>query len=518
MRSFSASSKREVEGALSALGLSALGVNSGVFTGKDWVRPNPQSASQLHEAINPATGEVLARVCFGTRQDYDECVANATGAFRAWAATPAPVRGDVVGKLGDALRGKKDALGTLLALEMGKIKQEGLGEVQEFIDVCDMARGMSRAIPGGKLLPSERPKHLILETWNPLGVVGIITAFNFPHAVFGWNSAVSLVCGNTQIVKGAETASLVSIATQRILVDTLVSCGVDPAVAVLCQGRGDCGEWLSKDDRVKLVSFTGSTRVGKLVAQTTASRLAPSILELGGNNASIVLPDADMSLALTSVLFSAVGTCAQRCTSLRRLLLHQDCYDDFVSKLVGLYAKVKIGDPLDATVLCGPLHTAAAVQVFLDTVDQAKQQGGRVLFGGRALGGHFVEPAIVEISSDAPIVNEERFVPVLYVIRIKSFEHGVAVNNQVKQGLTSSLFTQNMKRVFDFVDSHGSDCGIANINTSCSGAEIGGAFGGNKETGGGRESGSDAWKQYMRRGTSTVNFGDSVPLAQGIQF
>lgn len=432
-------------------------------------------------------------------------------------------------KLGEALRKKKNDLGALIALEMGKIEKEGEGEVQEFVDICDMASGMSRTIPGGLWLPSERTRHTIVETWNPLGTVGIITAFNFPNAVFGWNTAISLICGNTQVVKGSESASLVTIATQKILSETLDACGVDPRVAVLCQGHGQNGpgEWMTTDDRLSLISFTGSTAAGKAVSRNVHDRFGRCILELGGNNAMIVMPDADIDVAVRSVLFSAVGTAGQRCTSLRRLILHNDAYDDFVKKLVQAYGKVVIGDPRNPRTLCGPLHNKAAVELFKSTVAQAVEQGGKILHGGslakmsdEALqGGNFVVPTIIEIDHDAPIVRRESFVPVLYVVRFRGGLHdAIQLNNCVKQGLTSSIFTRDMRNVFEWLGPDGSDTGICNVNTSCSGAEIGGAFGGNKETGGGRESGSDSWKQYMRRGTCTINYSDELPLAQGIEF
>lgn len=511
------------EDVFTTLGLSTSKVNSGVFDGRNWGDAGEHGA----EAINPATGQVLGKVSWASKQDYERCVKNAFEARKQWARTPAPVRGDAMRKLADALRKKKKALGQLLSMEMGKILQEGEGEVQEFIDICDMASGMSRMIPSGSIMPSERVRHTIMETYNPLGVVGIIAAFNFPNAVVGWNSAISLVCGNTQIVKGAETASLISIATQKVITETLDSCGIDPAVATLCQGKGKGGpgEWMTLDERVPLVSFTGSTAAGRTISQNVHSRFGRCILELGGNNAIVVMPDADLQMAVRSVLFAAVGTAGQRCTSLRRLLLHKDIYDDFLKELVRAYGKVQVGDPLDSKTLCGPVHTKESLAIFDRTIKEAQEQGGKILFGGnkarmqgKLANGFWVSPTIVEIDHSAPIVHQERFVPVLHVIKVNDFHHAIELNNSVKQGLTSAIFTRDMRNVFEWLGPDGTDTGICNVNTSCSGAEIGGAFGGNKETGGGRESGSDAWKQYMRRGTCTINYSNTLPLAQGVEF
>lgn len=508
----------------SELQLTEKGINSGVFDGKSW---STTSDALVRDCINPATGKVLGRVSFGNKQDFERCVKNAFDARKVWGRTPAPVRGEVVRKLGDELRKRKKPLGQLLAMEMGKILQEAEGEIQEFIDVCDMASGLSRTIPSGAIMPSERLQHTIMETWNPLGLIGIIAAFNFPNAVVGWNTAISLVCGNTQIVKGAETSSLITIATQKVITETLDKCGVDPSVAVLCQGRGfgGPGEWMSKDERVSLVSFTGSTAAGKIVSQNVTSRFGRCLLELGGNNAVIIMPDADLQMAIRSVLFAAVGTAGQRCTSLRRLLVHKDIYDQFVGDLVKAYGKVQIGDPLDSKTLCGPLHTKSSIEIFERTVKEAKEQGGKILYGGARVelkstlaGGNYVTPTLIAIDHSAPIVSEERFVPVLHVIKVNDFNHAVELNNSVKQGLTSAIFTRDMRNVFEWLGPDGTDTGICNVNTSCSGAEIGGAFGGNKETGGGRESGSDSWKQYMRRGTCTINYSNTLPLAQGISF
>mmetsp|Transcript_6981 Transcript_6981/g.7982 ORF Transcript_6981/g.7982 Transcript_6981/m.7982 type:complete len:550 (+) Transcript_6981:151-1800(+) len=495
---------------------------SGVFDGESWTANGSVRAS-----INPSTGKPIGYVQFGNADDYERCIYNVHAAKREWSSVPAPKRGDIVRQIGNALREKQHSLGALLSLEMGKIYPEGVGEVQEFIDMCDLAAGMSRQIPG-QILPSERTEHVLLETWSPLGVTGIITAFNFPNAVAGWNSSVSLVCGNTQILKGAESASLTSIAIQKIFNDVFQSNGLG-SITSLCQGTGEeVGERLIHDERVDLVSFTGSTAVGRHVQEVVGNRFGRSLLELGGNNAIVVMKDSDMEMALRSVLFAAVGTCGQRCTSLRRLLLHSSIHDDFLEKLAEKYEKVRIGDPTDEATLVGPLHTQAQVEQYVGVVERATGEGGKVVVGGDIVDpatlpehlkeGNYVMPTIISISHDAPIVQEENFVPIMYVSKFETLEEAIEINNSVDQGLSSALFSKDMRDVFKWIGPNGSDTGIVNVNTSCSGAEIGGAFGGNKHTGGGRESGSDAWKQYMRRGTCTVNFGNDLPLAQGIDF
>jgi len=409
---------------------------------------------------------------------------------------------------------------------MGKILSEGLGEVQEAIDVCDMAVGMSRTIAGA-VLPSERAGHTLLEAWHPIGCVGIITAFNFPCAVFFWNFAISAVCGNTHVWKPSETTSLVAIACARIVADALERCAAPAGVLTLLVGPGrGVGELLLTDKRLALVSFTGSSAVGAHVSAAVHGRFGRCILELGGNNATVVMHDANLDMALRASVFGAVGTAGQRCTSLRRLLVHEAVYDAFVARLVAAYKTIAPGDPLAAGTLCGPLHTRGAVQNFERGVAEAVRQGGRVLAGGKALpalagalaGGHFVEPTVVEIAHSAPCVQEELFAPVLYVIKVASFEEAVGLNNDVPQGLSSSIFTNSMQTAFAWMGPSGSDCGIVNVNAGTSGAEIGGAFGGEKATGGGRESGSDSWKQYMRRATCTVNYSTKLPLAQGVKF
>lgn len=499
-------------------------MNKGVYDGKTWC-----GSGKIHKALSPATGEVIAEVQHGTLADYERCLSNMSAARQKWATTPAPRRGEIVRQIGLALRAKAVPLGELISLEMGKIRAEGLGEVQEFIDMCDLATGMSRQLPG-QVLPSEREEHVMLETWHPLGNIGIITAFNFPCAVAGWNAAVSLVCGNTQIWKGASSTSLVTIATQKIMTDVLLQNGIDGGVATMCLGDGrQIGEAMINDSRLGMISFTGSTQIGKNVAGTVATRFGRTILELGGNNAIIIMPDANLDVALRSVLFAAVGTAGQRCTTLRRLVLHEKIYDTFLAKLKAAYANVPFGDPLAEGTLLGPLHTSSAIKEYEEGLERIKSEGGKVLYGGKRIeadklaklglqGGNYVYPTIVESNVGMPVVKHELFVPIMHVLKVASFEEAVAVNNYVPQGLSSSLFTNDMRNVFKWIGPTGSDCGIINVNTSCSGAEIGGAFGGEKETGAGRESGSDAWKQYMRRGTLAINYGNNLPLAQGVNF
>lgn len=434
-----------------------------------------------------------------------------------------PVRGEIVRQIGDELRKKKEALGKLVSLEMGKILPEGAGEVQEFIDICDYAVGLSRTI-NGLVYPSERKKHMLMEVWNPLGMVGIITAFNFPCAVFGWNAAISLVAGNTQIWKGASSTCLVTLATTKIVAEVLERNKLPGGIATTVIGSGaTVGEAMIQDHRLNLISFTGSTKIGRRISEAVNARFGRTILELGGNNAIIVMNDANLELAVPSALFAAVGTCGQRCTSARRLLIHEAVYDTVVERLKKGYAQIvgRTGNPLDEATLMGPLHTKAAVKEYEDGLKTITSQGGKILFGGKVTGtngGHFVEPTLVEINHDAAIVKEELFVPILYAIKFRTFDEAVAINNEVPQGLSSSLFTNNQQHVFSWMSNIGSDCGIINVNVPTNGAEIGVAFGGEKETGSGRESGSDSWKQYMRRGSVTINYSSDLPLAQGIKF
>ncbi|OQR98335.1 aldehyde dehydrogenase family 7 member A1 [Achlya hypogyna] len=490
--------------------------NLGVFDG-EWFGNGP-----VFTSVNPATNEPIARTRTGTKEDYERVVAAMDKAKKDWAEVPAPVRGEVVRLIGEALREKQQALGQLVSLEMGKITVEGVGEVQEAVDICDFAVGLSRSL-NGSVIPSERPGHFMMERYNPLkGHVGIITAFNFPCAVMFWNGALSLVAGNTQLWKPHDNLSLTSIACNKIVTDVLEKKGYNPAIASLICGSGkEVGEPMIRDKRMELISFTGSTHVGRHVNEVVANRFGKTILELGGNNAMIIDEDADLTMALRATLFSAVGTAGQRCTTLRRIYLHEKIYDSFVDKLVTAYKQIPIGDQLDPKTLCGPLHNKQAVANYENGIETAKKQGGKILTGGNVLPGpgNFVEPTLIAIEHEAPIVQTEIFAPITYVMKFNDLDEAIAKNNDVPQGLSSSLFTTNQAAIFKWTGPSGSDCGIVNVNIGPSGAEIGGAFGGEKETGaGGRESGSDAWKQYMRRSTCTVNHSKDLPLAQGINF
>ncbi|KAH3757752.1 aldehyde dehydrogenase [Pelomyxa schiedti] len=492
--------------------------NLGVYNGT-WF-----ASGAFSDSVNPTTGEVIARVKMGTKQDYEACLAAMDAAKAAWAAMGAPKRGDIVRQLGEAIRPLAKDLGALVSLEMGKISKEGVGEIQEVIDVCDYATGLSRAI-AGQVLPSERPGHVILETWNPLGHLGLITAFNFPAAVWSWNAAINLICGNCQIWKGASTTQLVTIAMTKVVAKVLQDNGLPGAICSMINAPGRVlGDSILEDPRIRLVSFTGSTSIGIHVSEVVHRRFGRTILELGGNNAVIAAPSANLELLLPAVVFGAVGTCGQRCTSTRRVIIHDSIFDTVVGKMVNAYKNIianRIGDPLDPNTLVGPLHTQAAVREYEEGIAEILKQGGKILVGGHALRskpGNFVEPTIVEINHDAAIVKTELFVPIVYVIKYHTFEDAVAYNNEVPQGLSSSLFSQDAGEVFSWTGPLGSDCGLVNVNTGTSGAEIGGAFGGEKETGGGRESGSDSWKQYMKRGTCTINYSKQLPLAQGLSF
>lgn len=488
--------------------------NHGVFDG-EWKGSGPSVTS-----YSPATNKPIARVSTATEAEYESTVSAMDAAAAEWAKMPAPARGEIVRQIGVALRERLPELGALVSLEMGKILPEGIGEVQEFIDICDLAVGLSRSI-NGQVLPSERPDHELLERWNPLGHVGVITAFNFPCAVYGWNLAISMISGNTNLWKGAPSTNLVSVAVNKVIGDVLLANGLPGAISSLTCGGADLGDRLIHDPRFPLISFTGSTKVGRHVSTVVNSRFGRTILELGGNNATIVAKDADVDIALRASVFGAVGTAGQRCTTLRRLIIHKDLYDDFLPRLVSAYATVPIGNPLDAGTLMGPLHTEAAVKQFVEGVARAKAQGGKVLCGGNALSdreGNFVEPTIIEIDPSAEIVKEELFVPILYVMKFDTLEEAIELNNSVPQGLSSSIFTNDTQTMWQWLGPAGSDCGLVNVNCGTSGAEIGGAFGGEKETGGGREAGSDSWKQYMRRSTCTINTTKDLPLAQGIKF
>eukprot|EP00753_Platysulcus_tardus_P007696 PLAT15397.1.p2 GENE.PLAT15397.1~~PLAT15397.1.p2 ORF type:complete len:526 (+),score=252.21 PLAT15397.1:35-1579(+) len=488
--------------------------NSGFYNG-EW-----GGSGEVYTTVNPSNGKPIARIRHATLEDYESCLAAMAEAKKEWARKPAPARGEIVRQIGEELRAKRDALGALISLEMGKIKAEGIGEVQEFIDVCDFALGLSRSI-GGSVMPSERPGHILKEMWNPLGQIGIISAFNFPCAVYGWNLALSLICGNVSVWKGASSVSLVTIAVTRIVADVLERNGLPGGIATMVLGKGSViGEALINDDRLKLVSFTGSTAVGRRVSTVVHSRFGRTILELGGNNATIVCEDADLDLALRAVCFGAVGTAGQRCTSLRRLMVHESVYDDFLARLKAAYATVPIGDPLDEGTLMGPLHTEEAVKEYTEGLEKIVEQGGVIAYGGKPVegDGYFVEPTIVESKHDMPIVADELFVPIMHVIKFSTVEEAIEWNNEVPQGLSSSIFTKDLSTMFTWTGPDGSDCGLVNVNAGTSGAEIGGAFGGEKETGGGRECGSDSWKQYMRRSTCTINYSGALPLSQGIKF
>lgn len=473
---------------------------------------------------NPATGTALAGVRLDDGAACERTTAASVEAFGRWREAPAPVRGQVVRAIGDEFRRLKEPLGKLVSLEVGKILQEGLGEVQETIDIADFAVGLSRQLPG-MVMPSERPQHKMYEQWLPLGPVGVITAFNFPNAVWGWNAMLGAVCGDTTIWKPSLLAPLTAVATNAIA-DRVATAMGHPGVFALVIGTDDqVGERLVRDRRIPLISATGSCRMGKKVGSVVAERLGRCLLELGGNNAIIVDPSADLEVAIPSIVFGAVGTAGQRCTTTRRLILHKSIADRVVERLVKAYGTVTIGDPLAAGTLVGPLINGRAVETFLHAIAAAKEQGGKVLAGGGVAPnkqGYYVRPTIIEAPPDnrLPIAKEETFAPILYVFRYESLEEAVAMNNGVDQGLSSALFTDSVRAMERFLSpaGSGSDCGIANINLGTSGAEIGGAFGGEKETGGGRESGSDSWKAYMRRQTTTINFGSAVRLAQGIQF
>jgi aldehyde dehydrogenase (NAD+) len=472
-----------------------------------------------------ADGSVLGSVQMATKAEYDLVVAKAEEAFLTWRMIPAPRRGEIIRQIGDELRKNKEPLGRLVSMEMGKIYQEGLGEVQEMIDICDFAVGLSRQLYG-LTMHSERPLHRMYEQYHPLGVVGVISAFNFPVAVWAWNAMLAAICGDTVVWKPSEKTPLCAVACHNIMVDVLKRNNVPEGVFGLVIGGREIGEAMSTDKRVALVSATGSTRMGKAVAGKVSERLGKYLLELGGNNAIILTPNANMKLALPAVLFGSVGTCGQRCTTTRRLIIHESIYDKLKESLVKAYGSLqtKIGHPLDASTLIGPLIDTDAVNAMQKRLEVVQQEGGKVIFGGEVLSGPgfengtYVVPALVEAKNDYHSVQEETFAPILYLMKYSTMEEAMKMHNDVPQGLSSSIFSENMKEVEFFLSQQGSDCGIANANIGTSGAEIGGAFGGEKETGGGRESGSDSWKAYMRRQTNTINYSDALPLAQGIKF
>ncbi len=473
------------------------------------------------ETLDPATNESIARIALDDAASYDQRVERARDAFANWRAAPAPQRGEIVRQIGAALREKKSALAELVSLEVGKITAEGAGEVQEAIDIADFAVGLSRQLYG-LTIASERPNHRMMESWHPLGPIGVITAFNFPIAVWAWNAMVAAVCGDPIVWKPSLKAPLVAIAANRIAAQVAKDAGHDGVFELVIGADDVVGRRLTDDERLPLISATGSCAMGRAVGQRVAARMGRSLLELGGNNAVIVTDDADIDLAVRGILFGAVGTAGQRCTTTRRLLVQSGASDALVNRLVKAYRSLPIGDPREGGTLVGPLIEPASIDRMLSALDRAKQEGGDVLIGGERIDrpGNFVTPAIVRIPKgrDLPIAQEETFAPILYVFEIDTIEEGIALNNGVRQGLSSAIFTASVRSAERFLSPAGSDCGIANVNLGTSGAEIGGAFGGEKETGGGRESGSDSWKAYMRRQTATINYGTDLPLAQGITF
>jgi len=495
---------------LRSLGIEA--VNPGAWTGRALY-----GGGDLIESFSPGNGELLGKVSLAGAEQYEAVIAAAQRAFVDWRMVPAPKRGEVVRQLGDALRANKEALGDLVSLEMGKIRAEGLGEVQEMIDICDFAVGLSRQLYG-LTMHSERPRHRMYEQWHPLGVVGIISAFNFPVAVWAWNAALAWVCGNVCVWKPSEKTPLTAIACQKIAHDVFAANGYDAGISSLLVGDAEIGARMAADRRVPLVSATGSTRMGRSVGETVAARLGKSILELGGNNAIVVSDKADLDLALRAIAFGALGTAGQRCTTTRRVIAHDSIYDELKGKLLRIWETASIGDPLAEGTLVGPLIDEQAVDNVVAAVATVKEQGGTILAGGERLEGCYLKPALAEVAADTPIVKDETFGPLLYLIRYKTLDEAIAIHNDVPQGLSSAIFTRDMMEAETFLSHCGSDCGIANVNIGTSGAEIGGAFGGEKDTGGGRESGSDAWRAYMRRQTNTINWSTDLPLAQGISF
>jgi aldehyde dehydrogenase (NAD+) len=494
-------------------------VNGGVSTGVDWLN----SKGEKIDSLSPVDGKLIASVISADEESYESVIEKAADAFVQWRLWPAPKRGEIVRQIGESLRKNKADLGALVSYEMGKSLQEGLGEVQEMIDICDLAVGLSRQLYGLSM-HSERPGHRMYEQYHPLGIVGIISAFNFPVAVWSWNSMLALVCGDVCVWKPSEKTPLCAVACQNIIAGIFEKNEVPEGVLSLIIGGRQVGEWMSNDKRIPLVSATGSTRMGKAVSAAIGTRLGKSLLELGGNNAIIISKEADLDMALIGCLFGAAGTAGQRCTTTRRIIIQEDVYDIFKEKLVTAYQHLKIGDPLNEHNHVGPLIDSGAVKMYLDAIEKCKEQGGNFIVEGGQLSGKgyesgcYVRPCIAEVTNDLDIVQHETFAPILYLMKYKNLAEAIALQNNVPQGLSSSIFTLNMRESEQFLSAAGSDCGIANVNIGTSGAEIGGAFGGEKETGGGRESGSDAWKVYMRRQTNTINYTDKLPLAQGIKF
>lgn len=500
---------------LSDLGLSEK--NAGASTGSGWWSTH-QADGEI-PSFNPANGEVIGHVYRASKEDIEHVTQAALETFKTWRNVPAPMRGEVVRAMGEELRKHKDVLGSLVSLEMGKSKQEGDGEVQEMIDLADFAVGQSRMLYG-KTMHSERPSHRMYEQWQPLGVVNVITAFNFPVAVWAWNAFIAAICGNTVVWKPSPKTPLTTVAVQHICNRVLERYGYEGVFSMVITDNNDYVKNMIADARFPLVSFTGSSAIGRLVNATVAERLGKCLLELSGNNAIILDENANLEMAIPGIVFGAVGTAGQRCTTTRRLIIHESIYDKVVDAITKAYKKVTIGDPLDQKNLMGPLIDQRAVEGFLQAVADAKQLGGKVLTGGSALqqDGFYVEPTIIEANNEWDVVQRETFGPVLYVMKFKTLDEAIEMQNHSKFGLSSAIFTDRLQHAEKFLSAHGSDCGIANVNIGTSGAEIGGAFGGEKDTGGGRESGSDAWKAYMRRQTSTINWGSDLPLAQGIKF
>lgn len=493
--------------------------NEGLSTGNTWFKGD----GEWIDSYSPVDGQLIASVSSAGRQDYDTIVDSAARAFKEWSLWPAPRRGEIVRQIGDSLRLNKSSLGQLVSYEMGKSLQEGLGEVQEMIDICDFAVGLSRQLHG-LTMHSERPSHRMYEQYHPLGIVGIISAFNFPVAVWSWNAALAWVCGDVCIWKPSEKTPLCSIACQHIVAEVFSRNSVPEGVSCVVNGAREVGEWLSHDARIALVSATGSTRMGKAVGAAVGARLGRALLELGGNNAIIISKEADLDIAILGSVFGAVGTAGQRCTSTRRLIIHEEKYDEVKKKLVQAYGQLSIGNPLDEKNHVGPLIDKMAVEHYLKAIDTCKKQGGKFIVEGGVISGRgyesgcYVKPCVAEVEPDYDIVQQETFAPILYLMKYKTISEAIRIQNSVPQGLSSAIMTLNLREAELFLSSAGSDCGIANVNIGTSGAEIGGAFGGEKETGGGRESGSDAWKNYMRRQTNTINYSNQLPLAQGIKF
>lgn len=494
-------------------------MNAGTSTGANaWV-----STENWLSSWSPVDGALIGKVSATSREDYDKVVATAQAAFKVWRTFPAPRRGEIIRQFGDEVRKNKAVLGQLVSYEMGKSLQEGLGEVQEIIDICEFALGLSRQLYG-LTMHSERVNHRMYEQWHPLGVVGIISAFNFPVAVWSWNSVLAWVCGNTCVWKPSEKTPLSSLACQHLLLKIFADNGVPEGVSCIVNGDWQVGDWLAHDTRVPLISATGSTRMGKIVAANVAARLGRSLLELGGNNAVIVTPSADLKIVIPAVVFGSVGTAGQRCTTTRRVFIHESRYEDVKNRIANAYKQLRIGSPLDSNNHVGPLTDKDAVNMYLNALEAIKAEGGKFVVAGGVLEGEgyesgcYVQPCIAEVENHFKIVQHETFAPILYLMKYNTLDEAIALQNDVPQGLSSAIMTLNVRESEQFLSHAGSDCGIANVNIGTSGAEIGGAFGGEKETGGGRESGSDAWKAYMRRQTNTINYGTSLPLAQGITF